>query len=474
MDGLYLDEKIINFVYEIKTPNGYLPIGFDYKQIGVIFDIVNNKEWESNTTSIRMGYDGHFKLLQESSDVYDVLNFEKVFTKNIVNQKCIYDLSEWDFENATNVFSIVSHHDEPIVNYVNDIDFTTIFLPDTVNLFQKQNFKLLILDNKEGAYEHDFKFFDKLKALHEHLDIDTDNQIIYVTNSSDIVNKYKKYLFYNRQKSFMKVKNIEFLIYDAGEPMINYFNTTHGKSKDVVYEQGVDYSIPLPSELGEKRNKYFLNLNRNSSRLHRPRFVLELIKNNLFDKGLISLLKTPDFDEWADRPGNEEYKTLIKDKYPFVVDYEDERFVSGMHNFFTKKDMWLETYFSIVSETSSNDNWCFITEKTIRPMIYYHPFIVWGNPGTLDVLKTHGFHTFPEFFDESYDQISNEKLRLDAIIQNINRLCSLPLEKIHEMYLSVMPKLIHNHELLIKLHHEQVKNTTILNLLTDNEGKPNI
>jgi hypothetical protein len=475
MDGQHLEEgKLINFLYEFRTPNGYLPIGFDHKQIGVIFDIINNKEWDSSTTSIRLGYDGYFKILKEASSAYDVLNFEETYTHHTINQKCVDELCTWDLENAINVFSIVSHHDEPITQYVSTIDFTNILLPETVKLFQRENFKILILDNKEGAYHHDFEFFDNIKKLYNHLNVNKDNQIIYVTNSSDILKKYQTYLIQTKQKSFMKVKNIEFLIYDAGEPMTNYYDTTHGKSLEVIYEQGVGYSIPLPDELNLKREKYFLNLNRNSGRFHRPRFVLELIKNQLFDKGLISLLQTPEFDEWAELPENQEYKTLIKDKYPFVVDYENERFVSGMHNFFTKKDMWLNTYFSIVAETSAEDDWIFITEKTVRPMIYYHPFIMWGNPGTLDVLKRHGFKTFPEFFDESYDRIENQELRLQKVIENVERLCSLPLDKIHEMYLSVLPKLIHNHDLLIKLYQEQTKNITILNLLIDNEVKPNI
>jgi hypothetical protein len=176
-------------------------------------------------------------------------------------------------------------------------------------------------------------------------------------------------------------------------------------------------------------------MNRNTGRLHRPKLVLNMIKEDVFDKGLVSLLQSDVFDEWAERPGNEEYKTLIKDKYPFVVDYEDERFVSGMHNFFTKKDMWMKTYFSVVSETSSSDEWIFITEKTvIRPMIYYHPFIIWGNPGTLEVLQKYGFETFPELFDESYDMIYNEELRLKSIMKSVKRLCDMPLDELHELY----------------------------------------
>jgi hypothetical protein len=455
--------KKVNFLYEFKGPNGYIPIGFDYKQIGVIFDVLNNKEWDGSIYSNRCGYDGYFKLLDESASAYDFLNMEREYVQN----KCVYELTKDDIENCTNVFVIDSMHNESIVDYVKTVDFTNIISDKTKELFIQNNFKILVIDNKEGAYYHDYEFFSGFKRLHEHLNITTENQIFYITNSSDILEKYRTYLFHTKQESFMKVKNIEFLIYDAGEPIVSYFDLTGGESKGVIYEQDVDYSLPLPHELGEKREKHFLSMNRNTGRLHRPKLVLNMIKEDVFDKGLVSLLQSDVFDEWAERPGNEEYKTLIKDKYPFVIDYEDERFVSGMHNFFTEKDMWMKTYFSVVSETSSSDRWIFITEKVIRPMIYYHPFILWGNPGTLEVLQKHGFETFPELFDESYDMIYNEELRLKSIMKSVKRLCDMPLEELHELYKSVMPKLIHNRELLTKFYYEQTRNKTIINLLTD-------
>ena len=223
----------------------------------------------------------------------------------------------------------------------------------------------------------------------------------------------------------------------------------------------------MENELDSKRNMYFLSLNRNSGRFHRPKLVLELINNNLFDKGLISLLKSDEFDKFSNEDGNKMYKELIYDKYPFVIDFEDADFVSGMHNFFTKKDMWMKTYFSVVSETSASDDWCFITEKTVRPIIYYHPFIVWGNPGTLKVLKEYGFKTFPEFFDESYDSIYDSEKRLSIIIDNLNRLCNMSLDEIHTLYQSIIPKLIHNRNLLISLHTENKRNTEILQFITN-------
>jgi hypothetical protein len=460
--------KKINFIYEFKTPNGYLPIGFDYRQLGMIFDTINKIEYEGNNciNSYRFGYDDTFKMLQTSTSAYDFLNL-----KDLVENKTIYELNEDDINNSINIFVIDSMHNEPIVNYVDYTDFNNILSKKSKEFLKNNtNFRILIIDNKEGAYAHEIKFFNNLKRLHSNLELRTNYQLYYITNSSDISQKYQTFLKKTKTQDFMKVKNIEFLIYDAGEPIVSYFNLTNNLSENVVYEQDVEYSLPIEDEINVKRNKYFLNLNRNSGRLHRPKLVLELIKNNLFDKGIISLLQSDEFDKFANQNDNIEYKQLIYDKYPFVIDFENPDFVSGMHNFFTKKDMWMQSYFSVVSETSANDNWCFITEKTVRPIIYYHPFIVWGNPGTLKVLKSYGFETFPEFFDESYDDIYDSNLRLSIIMQNLNRLCNMDLEDIHKLYEKVIPKLIYNRNLLTSLYINDIRNSEILKFIKKEHG----
>ena len=401
--------------------------------------------------------------MELSASAFDFLNLN-----NVVKNKAIYELTEDDIANSMNIFVIDSMHNEPIINYVNSTNFTNILSNKSKDLLNtRSNFRILIIDNKEGAYEHGFEFFNNLKILHHSLKLNTNYQLYYITNSSDISKKYQTFLYETNTDDFMKVKNIEFLIYDAGSPVVDYFETTNYKSENVIYEQNVDYSLPVENELDSKRNMYFLSLNRNSGRFHRPKLVLELINNNLFDKGLISLLKSDEFDKFSNEDGNKMYKELIYDKYPFVIDFEDADFVSGMHNFFTKKDMWMKTYFSVVSETSASDDWCFITEKTVRPIIYYHPFIVWGNPGTLKVLKEYGFKTFPEFFDESYDSIYDSEKRLSIIIDNLNRLCNMSLDEIHTLYQSIIPKLIHNRNLLISLHTENKRNTEILQFITN-------
>lgn len=67
------------------------------------------------------------------------------------------------------------------------------------------------------------------------------------------------------------------------------------------------------------------------------------------------------------------------------------------------------THFSIILETYIDDNFpIFITEKTFKPLANKHPFMLVANKGSLQKVKSWGFESFENLFDESYDRISND------------------------------------------------------------------
>lgn len=95
------------------------------------------------------------------------------------------------------------------------------------------------------------------------------------------------------------------------------------------------------------------------------------------------------------------------------------------------------SYFSVVTETLFYDaltspfpgigqvdsiTGAMITEKTYKPIIMKHPFILLARPHTLKLLRERGYKTFSPFIDESYDEILDDKLRLKAVADEINRL----------------------------------------------------
>ena len=115
-----------------------------------------------------------------------------------------------------------------------------------------------------------------------------------------------------------------------------------------------------------------------------------------------------------------------------------------------------DSYFSVVSEGGNENNTfyndslhnikthnLFITEKTWRPIHTGHPFIISGNPGTLKILREWGFETFPEIFDESYDEYHG-KQRDKFIVSEVERVCKLDSKQKHDLFKSVEEKVIHN------------------------------
>lgn len=70
----------------------------------------------------------------------------------------------------------------------------------------------------------------------------------------------------------------------------------------------------------------------------------------------------------------------------------------------------------IVSEFNCSNNKPFLTEKIGRSIVMGNPFIVLGDAGTLDELRTLGFRTFSKWIDESYDTVTDVKTRIDTAL----------------------------------------------------------
>lgn len=87
------------------------------------------------------------------------------------------------------------------------------------------------------------------------------------------------------------------------------------------------------------------------------------------------------------------------------------------------QEFWYnDTCFSIVSETlitNFSQSQIFLSEKTMKPLAFFHPMLIWGQAGSLEKLRSMGFETFENLFDESYDKEANHNIRLAKIINNV-------------------------------------------------------
>ena len=97
------------------------------------------------------------------------------------------------------------------------------------------------------------------------------------------------------------------------------------------------------------------------------------------------------------------------------------------------------------------NNPCKVTEK-IYKAISFHPFIIVGGCGILKYLRSLGFKTFPEMFDESYDEIENDFERMTFVLSELKRLCEMSNKELHKLYIKCLPAIKHNQKVLMDVN----------------------
>jgi hypothetical protein len=97
------------------------------------------------------------------------------------------------------------------------------------------------------------------------------------------------------------------------------------------------------------------------------------------------------------------------------------------------------THFSVVVESQVDNLTIFVTEKTFKPMAFQHPFVIMAQAGHLNYLRSQGFETYSNLFDESYDTIPNWLMRLKAVTSTIKNFDLQPYDKLTQQ------KIAHNY-----------------------------
>ena len=235
-----------------------------------------------------------------------------------------------------------------------------------------------------------------------------------------------------------------------------------------VFEPSSNFGdLPLPTE-DIKPYKYIC-YNANAKE-YRQFLVTELFRRELDKYGLISLLYrygSPNqiLDGFTKRLGfdinsgigklNDEYaKTEMVKRVPLVLDRsmesvdKNDRPVDVNHIKNSYFNIVTESYMYNTSLPQSHKTIFEMSEKTYKAL-NCQPFIHLGSYGVLKYMRSMGYKTFPELFDESYDDIINHTDRLLAVVNAIEKVCKMDNKEFHNIYCkSIIPKVIHNRELV--------------------------
>jgi len=85
-----------------------------------------------------------------------------------------------------------------------------------------------------------------------------------------------------------------------------------------------------------------------------------------------------------------------------------------------------------------------ITEKTFKAIALEMPFVLMAPAGSLEYLRSYGFKTFDSVFDESYDQETDDRLRVEKVVKLLKDLDSLSVKEREQIHRACVPLVEHN------------------------------
>jgi hypothetical protein len=106
-----------------------------------------------------------------------------------------------------------------------------------------------------------------------------------------------------------------------------------------------------------------------------------------------------------------------------------ELFNNQWGDVYIRADPYIDTYFSLVTETVCDYPYSLRSEKIYKPIAMGHPFVAVANRGFYRDLRNTGFQTYHTLIDESFDLIDNNQDRLDRIACVIQDLCGSDLDE---------------------------------------------
>jgi hypothetical protein len=121
-------------------------------------------------------------------------------------------------------------------------------------------------------------------------------------------------------------------------------------------------------------------------------------------------------------------------------------------------------FVNLVTETIFYEDKVHLTEKIFKPIVARTPFLLLAGPGNLAYLRSYGFKTFGDYWDESYDAMTNNVERFDSVLAILEKLCNMPHHELVEMKQDMQHILDHNFNTFFKTMRPLVVNELITNL----------
>jgi hypothetical protein len=323
----------------------------------------------------------------------------------------------------------------------------------------------LIISFEQESYTK--QFLDLFYALYRNNPVVPANKLIHITVAQNIHGIYDEYCLTNRIAEVDKIQ-IWFSPHSLLGP--------------------IQHHARFYTPTSTNKEKKFLNFNR-APRSHRILATSLLAEYGLLDNGYVSL-GISEYRRFQDRNDileyvqndlprtynlNDELQTLslsginkLLDVLPLTIDTDEFAYGPTFGYSGDLMSFYDKSYFSVVSNThffAVDEPAITLNEKEYKPILARHPFILIASPGTLALLKTLGFKTFNQWFDESYDTETDDSARMLKIIKEIDRLCKIDNATWDIMIAEMAPILEHNYNWIVNHTNNIIFSTDFKHIL---------
>ncbi len=214
---------------------------------------------------------------------------------------------------------------------------------------------------------------------------------------------------------------------NASQQYLNWCKVNF-KEPYIEFQEGVEWdgkmSHPPTTPIAIKDYSASFNSLNRAHRNHRTEHLYFLAENKL--TGLVSggawfathAIDTPIYQTVE----YNHYRTVLTANYPKTVDIKD--LVNQVPNLINNLEIYENSQLTVVTESHFDQTGgLFITEKTFRPLLVGHPFMVLGQKGTLAKLRSWGFSTDFDGIDQSYDLIEDDCERFLQFHRSLRNWC---------------------------------------------------
>jgi hypothetical protein len=345
----------------------------------------------------------------------------------------------------------------PIMLYSNDIfNGDIINLPEKLLSAVKERMgKIVLVQPTEGFFGENDLHYKWLSNLSYRYKFSKEDLVMITCNMSSK----------QRQEELIRTGAIRdnFTVYEYSFFQYNHWFVNGHTMYDYIKNSMIDiFNDSLKSNKENLKTKHFLCFNR-VPKIHRLVMFSELMSNDSFkDKFITSLGAVSDFNYLNQDDIIRNITSVIGEK-PKLLEFVNGHDFNKEYVFDEKElninkasvfnlDAHRSTFVNVITESLINENHViFFSEKTFKPMISAQPFIIIGNPHSIEKLKEYGFKTFDRWWDESYDLERSLSKRLEKIINVMEEISTWDYEKCYQVTQEMEDTLKHNFDVLLDL-----------------------